>query len=170
MRDSIDDKVDEWMRLLPELDTTKEQIIGRIAVVHGRIAAGRSTTLDDNELAVWQFKTLLMLRRQGEPHELSPSRLAELLGLTRGALSSRLTGLEERGLLVREHDRTDRRRVIVRLTEAGHRAVVAQLDGEDAAERQVFAPLTEREKRDLADLLRKLVLAIEADQGLSPRG
>lgn len=162
MRDSVDDKVDEWLREFPELDAVKEQIIVRIALVSRDIAAGRSTTLDDNDLAIWQFKTLLMLRRQGPPYELNPSRLADLLGLTRGALSARLAGLEERGLLVREHERTDRRRVTVRLTEAGNRAVMAQVDGEDAAERRLFAHMTEREKRTLSGLLRKLVLAIES--------
>jgi hypothetical protein len=38
---------------------------------------------------------LLTLRRLGPPYEASPSRLADLLGLTRGALSARLGPVED---------------------------------------------------------------------------
>ena len=163
MRDSVDERLAIWTRELPGLDPVKEQIISRIAIVGRSDSADRTENLSANDLAYWQFKTLLMLRRQGSPYELSPSELAGILGLTRGALSARLAGLEDRGLLVREHDREDRRRVRVRLTDAGHTAVESQLDGEDAAEKRILSRLTGSEKRTLADLLRKLVLTIESE-------
>lgn len=162
MRDSVDERLDIWLRELPGLDPVKEQIISRISIVNKAVSESRAESLDSNELAYWQFKTLLMLRRQGSPYELSPSELADVLGLTRGALSARLAGLEERGLVVREHELGDRRRVTVRLTDTGHRAVEAQLDGEDAKEKRILAGLTDREKQALANLLRKLVNVIES--------
>lgn len=161
MRDSVDEHLEIWLREFPDLDPLKEQIISRVSKVNRAVSVGRTETLDSNDLAIWQFKTLLMLRRQGKPYELSPSGLAEVLGLTRGALSVRLSTLEERGLVVREHDRDDRRRVRVRLTDAGHRAVAAQLEGEEVKEQRIVSVLTDREKQVLASLLRKLVLAVE---------
>lgn len=161
MRDSVDERLAIWLRELPGLDPIKEQIISRISIVGRAVSEGRSESLDTNELAYWQFKTLLMLRRQGPPYELSPSELADILGLTRGALSARLAGLEERGLIVREHELGDRRRVTVRLTEPGRHAVQTQLDGEDAKEQRILAGLTDREKQVLANLLRKIVVAVE---------
>lgn len=161
MRDSVDEHLDLLRAELPDIDPIKEQIVARINKIYRSVSISRAETLDSNELAIWQFKTLLMLRRQGEPYELSPSALADALGLTRGALSARLSGLEARGLIVREHALDDRRRVRVRLTDAGHRALAAQLDGEEVREQRILARLTDREKRILAALLRELVLAIE---------
>ena len=83
MRDSVDDHVDRWVRELPSLDPLREQVIARISKVARHVSVGRSTALAAGDLAVWQFKTLLMLRRVGKPYELSPSALADLLGLTR---------------------------------------------------------------------------------------
>lgn len=162
MRDSVDDHVDRWVRELPSLDPLREQVIARISKVARHIATGRSTALAAGDLAVWQFKTLLMLRRVGKPYELSPSALADLLGLTRGALSARLAGLETRGLVVRELDGEDRRRVRVRLTTAGRKALDAQLGAEGNTEDRLLSALNERELRTLAALLRKLVVAIES--------
>jgi DNA-binding MarR family transcriptional regulator len=158
----VDDHVDRWVRELPSLDPLREQVIARINKVARHVSVGRSTALAAGDLAVWQFKTLLMLRRVGKPYELSPSALADLLGLTRGALSARLAGLEERGLVVRELDAGDRRRVRVRLTAAGRKALDAQLGAEGSTEDRLLSALNERELRTLAALLRKLVIAIES--------
>ncbi|HZM74807.1 MAG TPA: transcriptional regulator [Candidatus Limnocylindrales bacterium] len=102
-----------------------------------------------------------MLRRQGPHYEASPSQLAEMLGLTRGALSARLAAIEEAGLIVRSVDVKDRRRVHVRLTRAGHRAFEQHASMEEKGEGALLQPLTRKERQTLADLLRKLVLAIE---------
>jgi DNA-binding MarR family transcriptional regulator len=96
------------------------------------------------------------------PYTASPSQLADRLGLTRGALSARLAAIEEAGWIVREPDGADRRRVHVRLTEAGHAMLLEHLGGEGRGEAVLLAALSPRERRTLADLLRKMVLAAEA--------
>lgn len=161
VRDSVDDHVEGWRDELPWMDPVKEAIIARLLLVSRHLTGARSDALRSDSLALWQFKTLLMLRKQGPPYELSPSGLASALGLTRGALSARLASLEERGLIEREHGTDDRRRVTVRLTAAGGKAVEAQAEHEESEEQQVLSGLTARERQDLARLLRKVVLAIE---------
>lgn len=163
MRDSVDAHVEHWAREMPTLDPLREQIIGRISRLARHVSAGRSSALAAGDLAMWQFKTLLMLRRAGAPYECGPSELADLLGLTRGALSARLAGLEERGLIARTLDAGDRRRVRVRLTDAGQSALDAQLDAEGNTEDRLLATLDQQEMRTLADLLRKLMLTIETE-------
>jgi DNA-binding MarR family transcriptional regulator len=118
--------------------------------------------LDSDGLKQWQYKVLLMLRRLGPPYETSPSHLAELLGLTRGALSARLVTIEEAGLIVRTHETGDRRRVRVRLTDAGYAVFEQHAVAEEEGEIALLAALTPAERRTLADLLRKLVLAVES--------
>jgi DNA-binding MarR family transcriptional regulator len=163
-RDSIDDHVELWSKELPLLDPVKEAVVGRIHVVARHLATNRTVALDTDGLAKWQFKTLLVLRRQGEPYQASPSQLADALGLTRGALSARLATLERMGLVSRTHHTGDRRRVAVKLTAAGNRALESTMGKEEQGELELLSVLTEHEKETLAKLLRKLVVAIETGE------
>jgi DNA-binding MarR family transcriptional regulator len=161
VRDSVDRHVAVWARELEWLDPVKEAIIARLAILARHTAQVRRDVLDSDDLKYGQYKVLLMLRRSGPPYESSPSALADRLGLTRGALSARLGPVEEAGLITRVHETGDRRRVRVRLTDAGHAAFAAHAAAEDEGEGALLAALTEEERRTLADLLRKLVLAAE---------
>ena len=167
MRDSVDRHVEVWARELDWMDPVKEAIFARLALLARHASQARRTTLDSDGLRHWQYKVLLTLRRQGPPYTASPSLLAEQLGLTRGALSARLGPLEEAGLIARTHEDPDRRRVRVRLTDAGHAAFAQQVTAEEEDELALLAALTPAERRTLADLLRKLVVAAEAKPGAS---
>jgi DNA-binding MarR family transcriptional regulator len=71
-----------------------------------------------------QFSLLMALNRP-EPPTMAP--VAELLGLDRTTLTAALKPLERRKLLVVETDATDRRSRRLRLTEAGHAALLRAL-------------------------------------------
>lgn len=161
MRDSVDRHVEIWARELDSIDPVQEAIFARLGIISRRASAIRRDALESDGMRYWQFKVLLMLRRQGPPYEASPSQLAEMLGLTRGALSARLAAIEEAGLIARSADSNDRRRVHVRLTAAGHRAFEQHASAEEQGEGALLRSLTGKERQTLADLLRKLVLAIE---------
>ncbi|MFI5683268.1 MarR family winged helix-turn-helix transcriptional regulator [Streptomyces sp. NPDC051636] len=79
-----------------------------------------------------------------------------------GRCRARLGPIEEAGLITRIHGTGDRRRVRVRLTDAGHAAFEAHAVTEDEGERALLAALTEQERRTLSDLLRKPVVVAEA--------
>jgi DNA-binding MarR family transcriptional regulator len=160
--DSVDRHVKLWSKEFDSMDPLQEAIFARLAIVSRHAVAVRRDALESDGLRYWQFKVLLMLRRQGPPYEASPSQLAEMLGLTRGALSARLALIEHAGLIVRTADARDRRRVHVRLTAAGHHAFEQHADEEGKGERAMLEPLTQRERLTFANLLRKLVLAIES--------
>ena len=162
MRDSVDRHVDIWARELDSIDPVQEAIFARLAIIARRASAIRRDALESDGMRYWQFKVLLMLRRQGPPYEASPSQLAEMLGLTRGALSARLAAIEEAGLIARTADGNDRRRVHVKLTPAGHRAFEQHASAEEQGEGALLRSLTRKERQTLADLLRKLVLTIES--------
>jgi DNA-binding MarR family transcriptional regulator len=161
MRDWVDEHVARWSDELDWLDPVQEAIIARLAVVHRHAAQVRRDALDDDRLQYWQFKVLLVLRRQGPPYSASPSYLADALGLTRGALSARLSPIEQAGLITRTTDEADRRRVHVQLTADGHAAFEQHGRAQDRGEGSLLAALTADEKQVLAGLLRKLVLALE---------
>jgi DNA-binding MarR family transcriptional regulator len=165
--DSVDRHVAVWAKELDWMDPVKEEIFVRLAILARRAAQARRDMLDSDGLQHWQFKVLLMLRRLGPPYAASPSQLADMLGLTRGALSARLGPLEGAGLIARTHHTADRRRVEVRLTDAGYAAFEQQAVSEDRGENALLSVLTPAEKRTLADLLRKLVVAADAAAGAS---
>ena len=160
-QDSVDRHVELWSKELGWLDPVSEAIFARLAILARHAAQARRDTLDADGLRYWQFKVLLQLRRTGPPYEASPSQLADSLGLTRGALSARLAPIEDAGLITRTHDTGDRRRVRVRLTEAGSAAFEEHASREERGEAALLAPLSPAERQTLADLLRKLVVATE---------
>ena len=157
MEGSIDRHVEVWAKELDWLDPLTEAITVRLVTVSRSLTQSRKRALAGSGLKLWEFKILLTLRRLGPPYATSPSRLADAMGLTRGALSARLAPLEEAGLIARTHDTDDRRRVEVRLTDAGHEAFERHLKAENRDETDLLAPLTEAERRTLNDLLRKLL-------------
>ncbi|WP_433364021.1 MarR family winged helix-turn-helix transcriptional regulator [Actinoplanes sp. CA-142083] len=154
---SVDRHVETWTRELEWLDPLTEAITVRLAAASRYLTQSRKRALAGSGLRLWEFKILLTLRRQGAPYATSPSRLADEMGLTRGALSARLAPLEEAGLLVRTHDTSDRRRVEVRLTDAGHAAFERHAKAENRDESDLLAPLTHQERETLDRLLRKLL-------------
>ncbi|MEU3342057.1 MarR family transcriptional regulator [Streptomyces sp. NPDC006668] len=162
MEDSADRHVEEWVKELDWMDPVKEAIFVRLAILSRHASKARREMLDSDGLRHWQYKVLLTLRRLGPPYTASPSQLADRLGLTRGALSARLGPLEEAGLICRTHEEGDRRRVRVRLTEAGDAAFEQHAASEEAGEVALLSVLTAEEQRTLADLLRRLVVAAES--------
>ncbi|MFD4524375.1 MarR family winged helix-turn-helix transcriptional regulator [Streptomyces sp. NPDC058470] len=160
--DSVDRHVAVWSKELAWMDPVTEAIFVRLAILARHTVQVRRDTLDSDGLRHWQFKVLLMLRRLGPPYAASPSQLADLLGLTRGALSARLGPMEDAGLITRTNEAADRRRVQVRLSEAGYDAFEQHVATEGEGENALLGVLTAEEKRTLADLLRKLVVAAES--------
>ncbi|MFF5233421.1 MarR family winged helix-turn-helix transcriptional regulator [Dactylosporangium sp. NPDC000521] len=161
MEDDVEEHIEAWERELPWLDPVKEAIFVRLAILARHTQQLRRDTLAEDGLPHWQFKILMKLRRLGPPYAASPSQLADVLGLTRGALSARLAPMEEAGLIDRTSDTADRRRVHVRLTEAGSAAFEQQAGREDRDESVLLEALTVDERQTLAELLRRLVLAAE---------
>ena len=78
----------------------------------------RQSRLMARELGV-TFPQRTVVRLVGRSPGISPGELAEFLHIDPGTLSTILRGLEKRGLIVRGSDPEDRRRVQIRLTEAG---------------------------------------------------
>jgi DNA-binding MarR family transcriptional regulator len=154
---SVDRHVEIWTKELDWLDPLTEAITVRLATLSRSLSQSRKRALAGSGLKLWEFKILLTLRRLGSPYATSPSRLADAMGLTRGALSARLAPLEAAGLIARTHDTGDRRRVEVRLTDPGHQAFEGHLKAENRDETDLLAPLTAAERQTLHELLRKLL-------------
>lgn len=98
------------------------------------------------------FRTLFCVWVNGSAE---PRQLAQLLGLTRSAISAVLNTLERDGLVVRRRSCSDGRVVIIELTPAGEQFVIAGFRGHHQVETAWMAALDVDEQRQLARLLRK---------------
>ena len=107
-------------------------------------------------IRVSRQRILSLLSERGE----MPQReLRELLGIQAGSFSELAARLEERGFLTREQDPADRRRILLRLTDAGRER--AEKDSH-ARDQELFCALSEEEQAQLRALLQKIADGHEA--------
>ena len=113
------------------------------------------------ELLADSLTPIRVLRILARQDGLSQRALQEGLGIQPGSLSELVTKLEDKGLLTREQDGEDKRRVLLRLTDAGREAAG---QAPSPAERDArFAALTEEERDTLRTLLDKLLGGAKKD-------
>jgi DNA-binding MarR family transcriptional regulator len=161
-RDHVDRFLDEIRAELPDsMDLVAEGIVDRINGITWRLRRMLDETLEPYGLTSGDWKTLSALRWAGTPYRRSAGELARMSDLSTGAMTNRLDQLEKAGLVERLRDPDDRRGVLVQLTAKGvhvhHEAMAAQADKEAL----LTGALTEREKKQLEALLRRVMLALE---------
>jgi DNA-binding MarR family transcriptional regulator len=163
MRDSIDRHIDFWQHEVPELDAEVEGLVTRMQMLVRHLQTRRAAALQEIGLRSWEYDILWRLRAAGPPYSVTPTMLAVALDTHPATLTNRLDRLTQAGLVARSRAATDRRSVVVVLTDEGHRAWESAIGSQGDAEQELLAPLSERERQSLTKLLRKVVLAAEAD-------
>jgi len=163
VRDEVDGLVEAWARERPDLDLGPMEVLSRVSRLAHHLDRARRTAFSDHGIEPWEFDVLAALRRAGAPYELSPGRLLRETLVTSGTMTNRVDRLEERGFVKRLPDPTDRRGVLVRLTEEGRSTVDGALDGLLARESDLLVALDGPDRKQLAGLLRSLVAGFEVD-------
>lgn len=110
------------------------------------------------------FSQFLALKRLGDDGAMAPGELARSLNYNPGALTRLLDKLEQLGYLERVPDPADRRALRLELTPAGrevHARMIAC--GNDAAER-AFAEVSPDERRQLHDVLARVLGRLRAER------
>ncbi len=102
---------------------------------------------------------LAALRRSGAPYSLSAGQLGAETHVTSGTMTNRIDRLEQRGLVRREPDPADRRGVQVVLSDSGRSTVDAAMADLVSREHEILGALPRDSQDELAELLRRLVLA-----------
>ena len=118
-------------------------------------------TIAEHGLSYEEWDVLGALRRAGPPFRRSAGELAKISDLSSGAMTSRLDRLEKAGLVKRLPDPNDRRGVLVELTKTGEQKWLDSAGSGAAREVLITSALTEREKKELNGLLRRLMLEFE---------
>jgi len=157
-RDRLDDIVDQWRQVRPDLDASSMALFGRLARLRGHMEREINAALTAQGLPVGGFDVLATLRRTDKPQGLTANELLAQMMITSGTLTHRLDQLEQAGWLQRQPNPADGRGVLVTLTQAGcemiDRAVEAHL-----ANQQKLMEGIRPDQRDALSQLLKIWLA-----------
>lgn len=165
--DTIDRMMAGWRRELPGLDPSPLAVVGRVIVLAKRLERSVDVALAGHDLTLGQFDILATLRRHGPSGGLTPTQLLASVALSSGGMTARLTKLEERKLIARKADPSDRRGVVVELTAKGRKLIEAAAATRFAEAEASLPPLTASEIAQLAGLLRKWLADVPDRRGIS---
>jgi DNA-binding MarR family transcriptional regulator len=158
-KDAIDRIVHEWNRQRPDLDVSVTHVLQRITRLYLLQSASFAKVFGRFGITFGEWEVLSALFRSGPPYRLRPTQLVRAMVLSSGAMTNRIDNLEDLRLVERLRDTNDRRSIFVALTKRGHRlldeAVVAHL----ANEERLVGALSPGERRQLSNLLRKLLVS-----------
>jgi DNA-binding MarR family transcriptional regulator len=157
--DAVDQITSQWAAVRPDIDSSPIEVIGRVSRLSRLIDRRLAESFARFDLEDWMYDMLATLRRTGEPYQLTAGDLVRRSMVTTGAITNRIDRLEQRGLVKRATS-GDRRKVIVCLTRKGFDTVEEVVVAHMEAEREILAALSERQQRDLANLLRATLLSL----------
>jgi DNA-binding MarR family transcriptional regulator len=166
--DYVERILNQWKRERPDLDMSPVGIVGRVYRLTRVLESRLSPTFDSVDLKRGGFDVLAALRRSGPPHRLSPTALYNSLLITSGAMTNRIDRLEEVGLVKRTPAPDDRRALLVTLTDEGKRLVDTVTTDLARAEHLLLSSLSDEEQKELARLLKSLLMVLEDSEGTGP--
>lgn len=158
--DWADDVLETWSTLQPGFDARAYQVTSRIARLALHIARQQEKVFGGFGLNRGDVGVLSALRI-AENNRLSPTQLFTGLMLSSAGITSRLDRLEKSGLVRRERHPSDRRGVLVELTDEGRSILERAVRANTEAERELVGGLDTAEIQDLAALLKKMLAKLE---------
>ncbi|HZM42502.1 MAG TPA: MarR family transcriptional regulator, partial [Acidimicrobiales bacterium] len=126
-------------------------LLNQAAIPANRLVAEGLAALDGRR----HHYVLLAALDEGGPA--SQADLSRRTTIDRSDMVAAVNELAERGLVVRSPDSTDRRRNVVSLTAAGRRHLQKLDRILDQAQDELLAPLSPADRRELVDLLTRVV-------------
>jgi DNA-binding MarR family transcriptional regulator len=109
--------------------------------------------LGNAQLSFGQMGMLLWVHTKGS---VTSKQLVGEMCMTKGAVAQFLDGLDQAGLIIREHDAADRRIVHITLSPAGQKQAQMHIDRRRALFKKISVVLTDDELRTLVAVQQKL--------------
>ncbi|MEG3112032.1 MULTISPECIES: MarR family transcriptional regulator [unclassified Pantoea] len=163
MHDHIDFVIGQWDNAMPELDVSSMKVFGRMLRLMKHVGKARAQALEPFGFREGEFDVLATLRRAGAPYCLSPTQLYKSLLVTSGAMTHRLSRLEQEGLIERIEDPQDKRSTLVGLTTQGQQRIEQALVVHTATQAAILATLSAAQREALETQLRALLLTFPGE-------
>lgn len=126
-------------------------LLGRTHLAHRQVAESRLESLG---IRARESGAIALLASEGP---LSQQRLGQRMGVDRTTMVALVDELERKGLVARERDPADRRAYALHLTQKGRRLLTRATKAVGRAEDEFLSGLSADERRQLKDLLRRLI-------------
>ena len=156
-KDHVDFIVEQWRAVLPELDVSSMEVFGRLLHIQKQVDKVHSEDIALYGMKEGEFDVLATLYRSGKPYVLSPTNLWRSTLISSGAMTNRLSRLENAGLIKRNEDLQDKRVMLVGLTSKGLSCIEDALISHISIQKKILKSLSIDEKKDLSKLLKKLL-------------
>lgn len=138
-------------------DETVQRVVTALSRVSKRLDGFYRSQMADLDLQRGDWAVLQELAVQATDGCSTPSKLADVAGVSPSTMTHRLDLLAERNLVERTVDPENRTRSKVRLTRSGRALFNRAVLEADVVESEILAALTSAQRRQLAELLEKLV-------------
>lgn len=167
--DAVGEIVTAWQRERPDDDVSSIRVVTPIWRLAAALERARHEALTAFDLDQSRLDVLGTLRRAGTPYRLTAGELSRRCRVTPGATTQRVQRLERDGFVERVRDEHDRRTVYVALTPGGSAKLDEVFAAVLAADEDVLAPLSRRDRRSLERILGGWLRDAGLDTG-SPAG
>jgi DNA-binding MarR family transcriptional regulator len=159
----VDQVTDDVARMYPGVEATGLPIVGRVLRLAQLLQARREEQLAGFGLTAADFDVLATLRRTGGAGPVNVRDLQRAMMLSSSGITKRLDRLERAQLLRRQSDPTDRRGVLIALTDSGIEIIDAAIPAVSEAESEIVrgAVANGKERSRVEGALRALILARE---------
>lgn len=157
--DQVDAVLSRWASERPDINATPLAVSARILLLSRILSDRCDVALGALGLTLWQYDVLAALRRAGSPFQLSPTELARAVTLSTAAMTNRLDRLEAKGWIQRKDAPSDRRSLLIQLTESGRELIDRALPIRVESDRRTLRALPPESQVELSTLLRRALLA-----------
>ena len=161
--DIIDNLMSDWHKERPELNVSAMAIVGRILSLGKTLEKSAGVALKASGIHYTDLDVLATLRRSGKPYALTPTQLMQSVLITSGAMTALLDRLTRLGLIYRQPDDKDKRIKRAVLTQKGLDKIDQTIEIRFAEAHNAIAALSPTEKKELAQLLKKLMANISTN-------
>ena len=147
----------------PEYDRQETRVMLAVIRLNELVFESTREILDRFNLTLTGFETLMTLRGQPAPWEMTPTALFQTVLVTSGGMTKVLKSLEQGGLIERAANPDDNRSRLVRLTSKGKKCAEDSMEAVAAHDRAILTgALTDQQIEQLSRVLMRTVNKIEA--------
>jgi DNA-binding MarR family transcriptional regulator len=162
--DQVGEIVEAWRRERPDDDVSSILVVTPIWRLAAALQRARAEALAAFGLDQSRLDVLGALRRSGPPYRLTAGELTRRSRVSPGATTQRVQRLEREGYVERVRDEHDRRTVHVHLTPGGSAKLDEVFAAVMAADEEVLAALSSRDRKALERILSSWLAAAGLDE------
>ena len=154
----------QWQKVRPDIDPSKFAINGRLIRLLRSFERQREKLLESIGLTLETSDLLISLLRSGAPEGLSATELRSAATFpidTSSAMTYRIDRAQSLGLVERRRSDTDRRGVIISLTERGRDLAQKDVELHMTLMDTLLADFSDTERATLSELLGRFLVACD---------